>query len=83
MNPLFKSKFYPIPFGFGNDAFRADSLLGVKGLMRAWRAGKVALSNAPGAGVADDKVVYAFVPEIIKYYLDEDPIIPNVPTYRC
>ncbi|KOR32384.1 hypothetical protein TI05_07570, partial [Achromatium sp. WMS3] len=65
------------------DAFRADSLLGVKGLMRAWRAGKVALSNAPGAGVADDKVVYAFVPEIIKYYLDEDPIIPNVPTYRC
>ncbi len=65
------------------EAFRADSLLGVKGLMRAWRAGKVALSNAPGAGVADDKVVYAFVPEIIKYYLDEDPIIPNVPTYRC
>lgn len=65
------------------EAFRADSLLGVKGLMRAWKAGKVALANAPGAGVADDKVVYAFVPQIIKYYLDEDPIIPNVPTFRC
>ena len=51
--------------------------------MRAWHAGKVALANAPGAGVADDKVIYAFVPEIIKYYLDEDPEIPNVPTYRC
>jgi uncharacterized circularly permuted ATP-grasp superfamily protein len=65
------------------EAFRPDSVLGVKGLMRAWKAGKVALANAPGAGVADDKVVYAFVPEIIKYYLDQDPIIPNVPTLRC
>jgi uncharacterized circularly permuted ATP-grasp superfamily protein len=43
----------------------------------------VALANAPGAGVADDKVVYAFVPEIIKYYLDQDPLIPNVPSYLC
>ena len=51
--------------------------------MRAWKKGKVALANAPGAGVADDKVVYAFVPEIIKYYLGEDVILPNVPTYRC
>jgi uncharacterized circularly permuted ATP-grasp superfamily protein len=51
--------------------------------MRAWKAGNVALANAPGAGVADDKVVYAFVPEIIRYYLDQEPIIPNVPTYRC
>jgi uncharacterized circularly permuted ATP-grasp superfamily protein len=51
--------------------------------MRAWKAGTVALANAPGAGVADDKVVYAFVPEIIRYYLAQDPIIPNVPTYRC
>ena len=58
-------------------------MLGVPGLMRAWKAGKVALANAPGAGVADDKVVYSYVPEIIKYYLDEDPIIPNVPSYRC
>jgi uncharacterized circularly permuted ATP-grasp superfamily protein len=65
------------------DAFRPDSALGVRGLLRAWKAGNVALANAPGSGVADDKVVYAFVPEIIKYYLDEDAIIPNVPTYRC
>ncbi|ADC61422.1 circularly permuted type 2 ATP-grasp protein [Allochromatium vinosum] len=65
------------------EAFRPDSSLGVPGLLRAWKAGKVALANAPGAGVADDKVVYAFVPEIIRYYLDADPIIPNVPTYRC
>lgn len=65
------------------EVFRSDSSLGVPGLMRAWKAGKVALANAPGAGVADDKVVYAFVPEIIRYYLDEDPIVPNVPTFRC
>jgi uncharacterized circularly permuted ATP-grasp superfamily protein len=65
------------------EVFREDSALGVKGLMRAWKRGKVALANAPGAGVADDKVVYSYVPEIIKYYLDQDPILPNVPTYRC
>jgi uncharacterized circularly permuted ATP-grasp superfamily protein len=65
------------------EAFRPDSMLGVAGLLRAWKAGNVALANAPGAGVADDKVVYAFVPEIIKYYLDAEPIVPNVPTYRC
>ena len=65
------------------EAFRPDSMLGVPGLIRAWKAGNIGLANAPGAGVADDKVVYAFVPEIIRYYLDEDPIIPNVPTYRC
>jgi uncharacterized circularly permuted ATP-grasp superfamily protein len=65
------------------EAFRPDSVLGVAALMRAWKAGKVAIANAPGSGVADDKVVYAFVPEIIRYYLDQDPIIPNVPTYRC
>lgn len=65
------------------EAFRPDSALGVKGLMRAWRAGKVALANAPGAGVADDKVVYAFVPAIIKYYLDQDPLIANVPSWLC
>ena len=51
--------------------------------MRAWRAGNVGLANAPGAGVADDKVVYAWVPDIIRYYLGEEPLIPNVPTYRC
>ena len=65
------------------DAFRADSLLGVRGLVRAWRAGNVALANAPGTGVADDKVVYAYVPDMIRYYLDEEPILPNVPTHRC
>ena len=65
------------------ETFRPDSILGVPGLMRAWRAGKVGIANAPGAGVADDKVVYAFVPRIIKYYLDQDPIIPNVPSWLC
>jgi uncharacterized circularly permuted ATP-grasp superfamily protein len=65
------------------DVFNPDSMLGVPGLMRAWKSGNVALANAPGAGVADDKVVYAYVPEFIKYYLDQDPILPNVPTYKC
>lgn len=65
------------------EAFDPSSMLGVPGLMRAWKAGNVALANAPGAGVADDKVVYAYVPEVIRYYLDEDMILPNVPTYRC
>jgi uncharacterized circularly permuted ATP-grasp superfamily protein len=65
------------------EAFRPDSVLGVPGLMRAWRKGNVGIVNAPGSGVADDKVVYAFVPKIIKYYLDQDPIIPNVPSYLC
>ena len=65
------------------EAFRPDSALGVPGLMRAWRAGKVGSANAPGAGVADDKVVYTFVPQIIKYYLDQDAILPNVPSYLC
>ncbi len=63
--------------------FRADSMLGVPGLMAVYRAGNVALANAPGTGVADDKVVYAYVPRLIKYYLGEDAIIPNVPTYIC
>ncbi|MBX3224282.1 MAG: circularly permuted type 2 ATP-grasp protein [Labilithrix sp.] len=64
-------------------AFRADSLLGVPGLMEVYRAGRVALANAPGTGVADDKVVYCWVPKMIRYYLGEEPILPNVPTYRC
>lgn len=64
-------------------AFRPDSMLGVPGIMDAWHAGNVALANAPGNGVADDKVVYAYVPEMIRYYTGEDPIIPNVPTYLC
>jgi uncharacterized circularly permuted ATP-grasp superfamily protein len=65
------------------EVFLPDSMLGVPGLMRAWRAGTVGIANAPGAGVADDKVVYAWVPEIIRYYLGEEPLLPNVPTYRC
>jgi uncharacterized circularly permuted ATP-grasp superfamily protein len=63
--------------------FRSDSLLGVPGLMQAYKAGNVALANAPGTGVADDKVVYAYVPRLIKYYLTEEAILPNVPTYIC
>ena len=63
--------------------FRPDSMLGVPGLMEAYKAGNVALANAPGTGVADDKVVYAYVPRIVKYYLGEEIILPNVPTYIC
>ena len=63
--------------------FRRDSLLGVPGLMEVYREGRVALANAPGTGVADDKVVYAYVPEIIRYYLGEEPLLSNVPTYLC
>ncbi len=65
------------------EAFRPDSVLGVPGLLRAWRAGNVGIANAPGAGVADDKVVYAFVPKIIEYYLGEEPLLANVPSYLC
>jgi uncharacterized circularly permuted ATP-grasp superfamily protein len=65
------------------EAFNPESLLGVRGLMRAWRSGNIGLANAPGAGVADDKVIYSFVPAMIKYYLDQHPIIPNVPTWLC
>jgi uncharacterized circularly permuted ATP-grasp superfamily protein len=61
--------------------FRRDSMLGVPGLVNAYRDGQVALANAPGAGVADDKAVYAYMPKIIKYYLGEDPLLPQVPTY--
>ncbi len=63
--------------------FNPDSLLGIPGLFEAYKAGNVALANAPGTGVADDKAVYAYVPRIIKYYLDQEPIIDNVPTYLC
>jgi uncharacterized circularly permuted ATP-grasp superfamily protein len=62
---------------------RRDSLLGVAGLVNACRAGGVAVANAFGNGVADDKAVYAFVPEMIRYYLGEEPILPNVPTFLC
>src|SRR5208283_4030106 len=61
--------------------FRSDSMLGVPGLVAAYRAGNVALANSIGTGVADDKVIYAYIPRVIKYYLDQDPIIPSVNTY--
>jgi uncharacterized circularly permuted ATP-grasp superfamily protein len=62
---------------------RQESLVGVAGLVNAYRAGNIAIANALGNGVADDKAVYALVPKIIRYYLDEDPILPNVETYLC
>jgi len=65
------------------DVFRADSMLGVKGLMGVYKAGRIAMANAPGTGIADDKVIYAYVPKIITYYTGEEPILPNVPTYIC
>ena len=65
------------------EAFRPDSLLGVPGLMAAYRAGRVGLANAPGNGVADDKVIYAYAPEIVRYYEGADAVLPNVPTYLC
>ena len=61
---------------------REDSTLGIAGVINAWRAGNVALVNAPGSGIADDKAVYAYVPAIIRYYLGEQPILQNVPTYQ-
>ena len=63
--------------------FRRDSGLGVAGLFNAYRAGNVVIANAPGTGVADDKAVYAYVPEIIRYYLSEDAILPNIETFLC
>jgi uncharacterized circularly permuted ATP-grasp superfamily protein len=63
--------------------FRGDSSLGAAGLFNAYRAGNVVICNAPGTGVADDKAVYAYVPDIIRYYLDEDAILPNIETYLC
>jgi len=65
------------------EAFREDSALGVPGIMRAWKEGNVAIANAPGSGVADDKVVYAFVPDMIRYYLKEEPALASVKTYLC
>ena len=63
--------------------FRADSQLGIPGLMEVYREGRVALDNAPGTGIADDKSIYAYVPQMIRYYLSEDIVLPNVPTYHC
>lgn len=63
--------------------FRPDSLVGIPGLMEVYRAGRVAIANALGSGVADDKVIYAYVPQIIRYYLGEEPLLLNVPTYLC
>lgn len=65
------------------DVGRADSLLGVRGLLRAWAAGNVTLANAPGNGVADDKAIYPFVPDMVRFYLGEEPLLEQVPTYVC
>jgi uncharacterized circularly permuted ATP-grasp superfamily protein len=65
------------------EVFRPDSLLGIPGVIGVYLKGHVALANAPGTGVADDKAIYRYVEKIIKYYLDQDAIIPNVPTYVC
>jgi len=65
------------------DCFRPDSLLGVRGLMEVYRDGGVTIVNAPGTGVADDKATYVFVPDMIRFYLGEEPVIPNVMTWRC
>jgi len=64
-------------------AFRKDSLLGVPGIMEVYQSGRIAMANAPGTGIADDKVIYSYVPQIIKYYTGQDAILPNVPTYLC
>jgi uncharacterized circularly permuted ATP-grasp superfamily protein len=64
-------------------AFRPDSALGVPGLMTAYRAGNVTLTNAVGTGVADDKAVYSYMPDIVRFFLGEEPILQNVPTFRC
>ncbi|TCP62847.1 putative circularly permuted ATP-grasp superfamily protein [Rhodovulum bhavnagarense] len=64
-------------------AFRPDSMLGVPGIIDAMKAGGVTIVNAPGAGVADDKAIYTYVPDMIRFYLGEEPILPNVPTWRC
>jgi uncharacterized circularly permuted ATP-grasp superfamily protein len=64
-------------------AFRPDSMLGIPGIMAAYTAGRIALANAPGTGIADDKVIYAYIPKVIRYYTGADPILPNVPTYIC
>ena len=65
------------------EVFRKDSTIGVPGIMRAWKKGNVAIANAPGAGVADDKAIYAFVPQMIRYYLKEEPLVQGVKTYLC
>jgi uncharacterized circularly permuted ATP-grasp superfamily protein len=65
------------------EVFRPDSMLGVPGIMRAYAKGNIALANAPGNGIADDKAIYPLVPEFIRYYLDEEPLIEQVPTYLC
>ena len=65
------------------EVFNKDSTLGVAGLMRAWRSGNVGIANAPGCGVADDKVVYSYVPDMIRFYLNEEPLVQNVPSYLC
>lgn len=65
------------------ECFRPDSLVGLPGVMRAYKAGNVTLANAPGAGIADDKAIYPYVPDMVRFYLEEEPRLANVPTYLC
>jgi uncharacterized circularly permuted ATP-grasp superfamily protein len=65
------------------EAFKPDSMLGVPGLMAAYKAGNISLANAPGAGIADDKAIYMYVPEMVRFYCGEEPILKNVPTWDC
>ncbi|NDG48916.1 MAG: circularly permuted type 2 ATP-grasp protein [Rhodospirillales bacterium] len=65
------------------ECFRPDSLVGLPGVMRAYKAGHVTLANAPGAGIADDKAIYPYVPDMVRFYLEEEPRLANVPTYLC
>ena len=64
-------------------SFNPTSLLGVPGIMDVYRAGRITIANAPGAGIADDKAIYSFMPEIVEFYTGEKPLLPNVPTWRC
>jgi uncharacterized circularly permuted ATP-grasp superfamily protein len=64
-------------------SFNADSVLGVAGIMDVYRAGGITIANAPGTGISDDKAIYSFMPEIVEFYTGEQPILPNVPTWRC
>jgi len=63
--------------------FRPDSLLGVAGIMDAYRAGSIAIANAPGTGIADDKAIYSYMPDIVEFYTGQKPLLQNVPTWRC
>jgi uncharacterized circularly permuted ATP-grasp superfamily protein len=64
-------------------SFKPDSVLGVPGIMDVYRAGRITIANAPGTGIADDKALYSYMPDIVQFYTGEQPLLPNVPTWRC